>query len=510
MLSVLAIIHRCSIASGFLFSAAVFGLVCGCTKPQDPVFVESQRAKKLVPEIRQAIKTELANKFGTVPNPDCPSWFPIERGGIEGKIRSVKERTEDGRIVRLKIRYSGEAPEVVAGDVVEILLDPETILEAELEAAEDGRISAAYPYKVKVAEFNKISGVITLAEPLCELAEKGSPCVVKPNETLRTGRELYKHYCQKCHAATGDGNGPQAHMLKPKPRDLRLGVVKYTTTKANCKASSEDLRILLKGGIPGTAMPAFQILGNHEIDALVQYTKYLSMRGEIERGLCIESEIDFSQAALDEQLAEAESEQERKAIKKQFQKEVDEFLKIDFPEIAYDISADVAEKWAQADDPDCQFEVPGSRPEGTAPSKAEPSISSLANGKILYLSTSTQCASCHGLTGKGDGDQVSKVQKRPDGSDYDEPGLHDIWGNVVVPRDLTYGVFHGASNPDEETSHAVYRAIATGVKGTPMPAYGAKGLTQDQIWDLVNYVFYLAGEYKDVDPESLDVEPKSE
>ncbi len=492
--------RRCSIISVVLLS-----LLSGCTKPQDPVFIESEKAKELVPDVRQAIASELLDTFGTVPAPESPLWFPIERGGIEGKIRSVKERNEEGRITRLKIRYPDEAPEVVAGDVIEIVLDPETILEADLKAAEEGGISAAYPYKVTVAEFSKISGIITLAEPLCELAEKGSPCIVKPNETLRTGRELYKHYCQKCHAATGDGNGPQAHMLKPKPRDLRLGVVKYTTTKTNSKASSEDLRNLLKGGIPGTAMPAFQILGNHEIDALVQYTKYLSMRGEIERGLCIESEIDFSQKILDEQLEEAESAEEKRKVKEQFQKDVEEFLKIDFPEIVFDISFDIAEKWSEADEPESKYEIPGSRPDGTGPSRAEPSISSLANGKILYLSTSAQCASCHGLTGKGDGDQVSKVQKKPDGSDYDEPGLHDVWGNVVVPRDLTYGVFHGASNSSEDIANVVYRAIGAGIKGTPMPAYGGKSLTDDQIWDLVNYIFFLAGDYKDVTPESLDV-----
>ncbi len=495
-------LHKISLAC-----LAMIVLMSGCTKPQDPTFIESEKAKGLVPEVRQAIQAELTKTFGTVPAPEAPRWFPIERGGIEGKIRSVKERNEQGRITRLKIRYDGEAPEVIAGDVIEIVLDPETILEADLKAAEEGGISAARPYKVTVAEFSKISGIITLAEPLCELAEKGSPCIVKPNETLRTGRELYKQYCQKCHAATGDGNGPQAHMLKPKPRDLRLGVVKYTSTKANIKASTEDLRNLLKGGIPGTAMPAFQILGNHEIDALAQYTKYLSMRGEIERSLCVESEIDFSLAALDEQLEDADSEEEKKEIREQFQSDVEEFLKLDFPEIVYEVSAEIAEKWSEADLPESKFEVPGSRPEGTGPSRAEPSISSLANGKILYLSTSTQCASCHGLTGKGDGDQVSKVQKKPDGSNYEEPGLHDVWGNVVVPRDLTYGVFHGASNPNEDIAHVVYRAIAVGVKGTPMPAYGGKGLTDDQIWDLVNYIFFLAGEYKDVTAESLDVKP---
>ena len=37
--------------------------------------------------------------------------------------------------------------------------------------------------------------------------------------------------------------------------------------------------------------------------------------------------------------------------------------------------------------------------------------------------------------------------------------------------------------------------IEAGIKGTPMPAFGAK-LTEQQKWDIVNYVLYLPHEQR--------------
>ena len=43
-------------------------------------------------------------------------------------------------------------------------------------------------------------------------------------------------------------------------------------------------RILIEG-IRGTAMPSFKLLPEDEIEALIEYVKYLTMRGEMEREL---------------------------------------------------------------------------------------------------------------------------------------------------------------------------------------------------------------------------------
>lgn len=34
------------------------------------------------------------------------------------------------------------------------------------------------------------------------------------------GKKVYTQYCVSCHGATGQGNGPAAAALNPKPRDL--------------------------------------------------------------------------------------------------------------------------------------------------------------------------------------------------------------------------------------------------------------------------------------------------
>jgi mono/diheme cytochrome c family protein len=55
----------------------------------------------------------------------------------------------------------------------------------------------------------------------------------------------------------------------------------------------------------------------------------------------------------------------------------------------------------------------------------------------------------------------------------------------VKPRNLTTGVFRGGRRPID-----IYRRIHTGIKGTPMPGAG-KSLTDEQIWDVVNYVLSI-------------------
>src|SRR5206468_10230890 len=48
---------------------------------------------------------------------------------------------------------------------------------------------------------------------------------VSPREDLLVlGREVYRARCAGCHGSTGDGNGPAATFLFPRPRDCTLGV----------------------------------------------------------------------------------------------------------------------------------------------------------------------------------------------------------------------------------------------------------------------------------------------
>ena len=456
-------------------------ITSGCGKRQPLQFTESKRAVSLDLDVRNAIASELTGLFGTVDSPQVPDWLPIERGGTKGIIKKIVRKNNQGQIVSLVIEWKESELEIKQGDFIEVQLE-----------------SSSSASKVQIEKFDPSSGLITLTSPISKKAEVGTVCVVNPNEKLLAGRRLYSQFCAKCHAATGDGNGPQSSILKPRPRDFRLGIVKYTSTKQNVKASTKDLKHLLKSGIAGTGMPAFQLLGNHEIGTLVEYTKYLSMRGEIERLLCIEAEIDFSGSVLDDLLKGAKSSQEKNKIRARYKKDVSGFLKVELPEIVVDVAQTVSQGWKNADDPENVLTPSIKQTDPLGRSKADSSVSSIANGKKLFLSTSTQCVSCHGKTGKGNGVQTTTFQRRPDGTKYEKVGLHDTWGLPVAPRDLTYGVFCGGREPID-----LFRRISVGVKGTPMPAFGGKGLTEEQIWDLVNYIYFLAGDYPNVSAESL-------
>lgn len=96
-----------------------------------------------------------------------------------------------------------------------------------------------------------------------------------------------------------------------------------------------------------------------------------------------------------------------------------------------------------------------------------PTAGSIARGRDLYLEAG--CGSCHGLWGRGDG---------PSAGD-----MVDDWGYPIRVADLNQPKLLRGGHSARE----LYRSIATGVGGTPMPSYGDI-LTPRQLWDLVNYL----------------------
>ena len=206
---------------------------------------------------------------------------------------------------------------------------------------------------------------------------------------LAGGKQLYDVHCAGCHGVKGDGNGPMAKYLFPKPRDITSGILKYRTTQGPVPADVDILQTM-KVGVPGTSMPGWDVLKQEDWKNLLAYAKTLSPR-----------------------LAKGSSGKT-----------------IDVPEEPKNISESAAE------------------------------------GKGLFGKAG--CVACHGAEGRGDGPAANT--------------LKDVWGNPIIPRDLTQGPLKWGT-----TGRDIYRSLWNGVPGTPMPAYGAT-FTGKQLWSLVHYL----------------------
>lgn len=279
---------------------------------------------------------------------------------------------------------------------------------------------------------------------------------------------LYRQHCTACHGTSGGGAGPTAAAQNPYPRDFRNGLYKYTSTAAGAKPIRDDLDRILRRGIPATAMPSFGNLPDREIQALIEYVKYLGIRGE--------TELFLLQLVVDED---------------------------DYPvrmEVAVEDGVwPVAEMWTAA----AETAIPPQEAERSVPPLGAPEqlLASIARGFELYSSKNAQCVQCHGPDGRGDGQQAEELyddwSKRKRGVSVEQTERLARWFPLPIqrlrPRDFTRGTFHGGERPID-----LYWRIHVGIKGTPMPAGGpAPGtsgvLTPAGIWDVVSYVRSRAG-----------------
>jgi mono/diheme cytochrome c family protein len=130
-----------------------------------------------------------------------------------------------------------------------------------------------------------------------------------------------------------------------------------------------------------------------------------------------------------------------------------------------EIAADTVQKDIQ--DYVDRFTTPG---ESTIVPEIPPATAeTIDGGKTTYAKNG--CIQCHGADGRGD---VA-------------PEMKDQEGMPTRPRDFTLGIFKG--NPDPAS---LYRRIAYGMPGTPMPA--STSMTPDQMVGLVHYLRSMSSE----------------
>lgn len=93
------------------------------------------------------------------------------------------------------------------------------------------------------------------------------------------GKKVYQKRCIHCHGAEGEGNGPAADQLRPRPRNFTYGLYKIRTTATGQLPTDGDLIRTISNGMPGTGMPDWkEVLTEKEIPQVVQYIKTFSRK----------------------------------------------------------------------------------------------------------------------------------------------------------------------------------------------------------------------------------------
>lgn len=230
------------------------------------------------------------------------------------------------------------------------------------------------------------------------------------------GQMLFRTHCAACHGDQGDGNGVAAKFLYPRPRDFTAAEFRLVTT-TNLIPTDDDLLNVITRGMPGSAMVPFAHLPEADRKALVAYVRELTQDGMIRK-------------AVSDAKARGDTPDEA-----ELRKEISEFLK-----------------------PGPLAEIPKDLPKSDK--------ASIDRGLALYT---TNCATCHGATGRGDGAQDQK----------------DASGMPTRPRDFSRGIFKGGSELNQ-----LYARIVLGMKGTPMP--GTTQLKANEVGDIINYIVSLA------------------
>jgi len=252
-------------------------------------------------------------------------------------------------------------------------------------------------------------------------------------EHLQHGAAVYQKRCVACHGVTGDGAGPAAEYLYPRPRDYRRGFFKFSSTPFGAKPRREDLLRTVRRGAKGTSMPSFALLPDEDIQAVVDYVLALTHRGELEVLLALEAETE------------------------------DEIAPQRVPELVKEIT----DQWQKAS---TQVVLPVTKMPPYTPETVE-------LGKQAFLSEVAGCVKCHGPEGRAA--FTDHVEEYKDG-----------WGHQTRAADLTSGMFHGGDRPDD-----IYRRIYAGINGTPMPSFDQKLSAQPEtFWHLVHYVKFVSSE----------------
>jgi mono/diheme cytochrome c family protein len=260
----------------------------------------------------------------------------------------------------------------------------------------------------------------------------------------------------------------------------------------------------------GTSMPSFRLLKNDELEELVDYVIFLSVRGQVERQMITEAALELDYSTGDRLFDSSKRESNPELFKSQQDRIMNTVV-------------DVVKQWSQADDavtavpqPPAEFPLyPGF--ETLSAADRDKLTESIARGRKLFQGPIANCASCHGATAMGDGQTNNYDAWTKDWTEGIDPQnkeelrpflrLGALKPRFILPRNLRTGVYRGGSKPGD-----LYLRIVNGIDGSPMPATAMQpanpqGLTDNDVWDLVNFLLSLP--YEEITKDaSITAPPK--
>lgn len=298
---------------------------------------------------------------------------------------------------------------------------------------------------------------------------------------LAEGARLYRRLCVQCHGISGDGVGAASLWLSPAPRDLRTGDFKFISTAEHklpsgfqplkARPRADDIVKTLTGGLEGTSMPSFALLGDGPIDALAAYVVHLSVRGELEHVVLLGA------LRQDRETMQAIAKDPSKEELARFKRLLATTLEWEDPEADVDDFVDkqpapsmrqFAEKYI---DRVLREYAAANRNPIVVPAYPYPEDKPVPAESILAGHTlfKAQCVNCHADYGRQ--------------SDL----KFETWGTVVRPANLTVSKYKGGRRPID-----LYHRIARGIPPCAMPkANLGEGDPARAGWDLVNFLLTL-------------------
>src|SRR5207244_3984831 len=123
--------------------------------------------------------------------------------------------------------------------------------------------SAMPPWnRMKAADLQAVAACVRTIEA------RGHRGASANTSVIEQGRDLYRQNCTGCHGMEGRGNGPAAGALAPSPTNFH-----------EQRPAKEHALQVLKKGVPGTAMPPWEVqMSDAQREAVVAYLDSLYER----------------------------------------------------------------------------------------------------------------------------------------------------------------------------------------------------------------------------------------